>query len=334
MNSMENIFTINRRQKRKSRTRKPKKTLKKRKPKKPLKNISRKKMNCSPVVEDTKIFSDTCFTADVLIKIRDEYNKNHPHSNKITSSDPIIIWKTLKSRLQHCEKEDCWLKEIKDSAMRRFIDESIFAPDHPPDWDKNPNEWLSNIDILKVLEQYEEKNPHFLFLGPTPIDFDTKLSEENNECVESKICNLSIRDEMKKGITKIGIIFNLDKHNESGSHWVSLFVDLEHHILFYFDSAGDEIPPEIMVLKKRIEKQGKELSPSIIFKYYNNANIRHQKGNTECGMYSLFFIITMLTGKTEMKANMNTKEKLKLFKSGRISDNYMEQYRKKYFNHS
>ena len=148
MNSMENIFTINRRQKRKSRTRKPKKTLKKRKPKKPLKNISRKKMNCSPVVEDTKIFSDTCFTADVLIKIRDEYNKNHPHSNKITSSDPIIIWKTLKSRLQHCEKEDCWLKEIKDSAMRRFIDESIFAPDHPPDWDKNPNEWLSNIDIL------------------------------------------------------------------------------------------------------------------------------------------------------------------------------------------
>ena len=334
MNSMENIFTINRRQKRKSRTRKPKKTLKKRKPKKPLKNISRKKMNCSPVVEDTKIFSDTCFTADVLIKIRDEYNKNHPHSNKITSSDPIIIWKTLKSRLQHCEKEDCWLKEIKDSAMRRFIDESIFAPDHPPDWDKNPNEWLSNIDILKVLEQYEEKNPHFLFLGPTPIDFDTKLPEENNECVESKICNLSIRDEMKKGITKIGIIFNLDKHNESGSHWVSLFVDLEHNILFYFDSAGDEIPPEIMVLKKRIEKQGKELSPSIIFKYYNNANIRHQKGNTECGMYSLFFIITMLTGKTEMKANMNTKEKLKLFKSGRISDNYMEQYRKKYFNHS
>jgi hypothetical protein len=313
---------------------KTKKSGKKRKPKKTLKNISGKKMNCSPAVEGKEAFSDTCFTPEVLMQIRDEYNKNHPVSDKITSSDPVVVWKTLKHRLQHCEKEDCWLKEIKDSAIRRFVDESIFAPDHPPDWDKNPNEWLSNIDILKVLEQYEETHAHFLFLGPTPIDFDTKLPEENNECVESKICNLSIRNEMKKGITKIGIIFNLDKHDESGSHWVSLFIDLEHHILFYFDSAGDDIPPEIMVLKTRIEKQGKELSPPINFKYYNNANIRHQKGNTECGMYSLFFIITMLTGKTEMKENMNTKDKLKLFKSGRISDNYMEQYRKKYFNHA
>ena len=339
MYSMENIFTM--KPKRKSKTKvAPRKTIhrkenkNKNKKRRTLKNPSPKKMNCSPAVEGKEAFSDTCFTPDVLMQIRDEYNKNHPHIDKITSTDPVVIWKTLKDRLQHCEKEDCWLKEIKESSMRRFIDESIFAPDHPPEWDTNPNEWLSNIDILKVLEQYEEKNPHFLLLGPTPIDFDTKLPERDNKCVESQICNLSIRDEMEKGKTKIGIVFNLDKHDESGSHWVSLFIDLEHHILFYFDSAGDSIPPEIMALKNRIQTQGKKLMPPIRFKYYNNEGRRHQKGNTECGMYSLFFIITMLTGKTEVKENMKVGEKIKLFKSGRISDKHMEKYRKKYFNDS
>jgi len=42
----------------------------------------------------------------------------------------------------------------------------------------------------------------------------------------------------------------------------------------------------------------------------------------------------MLTGKTEVKDKMTVKEKIKLFKSGRISDKHMEKYRKKYFNHS
>jgi len=51
-------------------------------------------------------------------------------------------------------------------------------------------------------------------------------------------------------------------------------------------------------------------------------------------MYSLFFLITMLTGKTEFKNNMTMKEKIHLFKSGRIPDKFVEKYRKKYFNDS
>jgi Ulp1 protease family, C-terminal catalytic domain len=332
---MENIFGI--KQKANARPKVgPKKTRnrKRNRNKRTVKNPLRKKMNCSPIVEGKQAFPDTCFTPEVLLQIRDEYNKNHSTSNKITSNDPIIIWKTLKDRLQQCEKEDCWLKEIRDTGMRKHIDESIFSPDHPPEWDNNPNEWLSNIDILKVLEQYEKKYPHFLFLGPTPIDFDTKLPERNNTCVETEICGLSIQNEIDKKKTKIGIIFNLDKHDESGSHWVSLFIDLEHHFLFYFDSAGDTIPPEIMALVERIQKQGTQLSPPIYFKYYNNEGRRHQKGNTECGMYSLFFIITMLTSKKSGKRKYDTQRKMKLFKSGRISDKHMEKYRKKYFNHS
>jgi hypothetical protein len=296
------------------------------------KKITIKKMNCSPLVENKTVLSETCFTSEILMQIRDNYNKNHPNNKKITSDNPVTVWETLKERLTACDKEDCWLKEIKDTKLRKDIDDYIFAPDHPPDWNKNPNEWLSNIDILKVLKQYEQKNKNFLFLGPTPIDFDTKLPERGYSCVESQICNLSIKEQKKAGKNKIGIVFNLDKHNESGSHWVSLFIDLEKRIIFYFDSAGDSIPREILVLKERIIKQGKEMEPPILFKYYDSKNIRHQQGNTECGMYSLFFLITMLTGKTEFKNNMTMKEKIHLFKSGRIPDKFVEKYRKKYFN--
>ena len=31
----------------------------------------------------------------------------------------------------------------------------------------------------------------------------------------------------KQGINKIGVIFNLDKHTQPGSHWVALFIDGE-----------------------------------------------------------------------------------------------------------
>jgi hypothetical protein len=59
---------------------------------------------------------------------------------------------------------------------------------------------------------------------------------------------------------------------------------------------------------------------------------RHQKGNTECGMYSLFFNITMLTGDSGFEKNMTLDDKIELFTKVNIPDKYVEFYRNKYFN--
>ena len=298
--------------------------------KKTRKNM--KKMNCSPAVKGKTLSSHTCYTVDVLMKIKEEYNKSHV-DNKIDASRPNKIWEELNHRLVRCEKEDCWLKELKDETLRKNIDEYIFAPDSPPEWRQNPNEWLSNFDIMKVMKQYEDSYHNFEFIGPSPIDFDKKIVEYDNNCVENEICNLSLNKMLENHKTKIGIIFNLDKHDEPGSHWVSLFIDLEDiPIVFYFDSTGEDIPDEINVLKDRIIKQGKELKNPIHFKFYKNYKTIHQTGNSECGMYSLFFIITMLTGETEFDKKMSLKNKLDLFKKKRIPDKYVEKYRNIYFN--
>ena len=149
-----------------------------------------------------------------------------------------------------------------------------------------------------------------------------------------------IKKQLKDKKTHIGFVFNLDKHTQSGSHWVSLFIDIPAKIIYYFDSANPgssnkngtsptNIPKEIEVLVDRILKEAPD------FTFYSN-HVEHQRSNTECGMYSLFFLITMLTGRIQ-KRNGNTKpisleSRLKLFTSRRIPDSLVEQYRKIYYN--
>jgi hypothetical protein len=224
------------------------------------------------------------------------------------------------------------LKEIDNAELRENLEKFLFAPSQPAEWKKKPNEWLSNFDIFEVLHQYELTHSTFKAIGPTPIDFDSRPKDESGKCVWEELCTFQLNNYLEKGKTKLGMVFNLDKHDERGSHWVSLFVDLEDWFLFYLDSAGNRIPKEIRALVKRIQRQGMSLSPPLKFKFYENYPLEHQLGNTECGMYSLYFIITMLTGETEGRTFRTAREKIEFFKKKRVPDKYVSKYRKIYFN--
>ena len=58
-----------------------------------------KKLNCSPCVDNKKIVKNSCMTREALLKIRDEYNKDHPDS-KIIALKPVLIWHELKMKLE------------------------------------------------------------------------------------------------------------------------------------------------------------------------------------------------------------------------------------------
>lgn len=294
-------------------------------------NKNFKFMNCSPAVKGKTPVNGSCFTESVLYQLKEAYNKHHGN-NLITASNPMEIWEQLKHRMSTCDKEDCWLEEIKDESVRKKLDNYIFAPDHPKDWIGKPGAWLSNFDILEVLKQYETVYPNFKIIGPTPIDFDSRPADLDNECVWEDLCNFSLKNQLANKITKMGIVFNLDKHDKDGSHWVSMFVDLDDQYIFYLDSAGEKIKPEIDKLVKRIMKQGLELTPKMNIHFYENCPVEHQMGENECGMYCLYFIITMLTGKTENKVFTNYVDKIDFFKNKRIPDRYVNKFRKIYFN--
>ena len=288
-------------------------------------------MNCSPMVKGKNAVPESCFPPETLVLLKSSYNKYHPE-HKIEATNLDKIWLELKDRLSHCHKEDCWLNQIDDPNVRNRIDHFSFAPDQPKTWKKKPTEWLSNFDIMEVLSQYEKTYPEFHVIGPTPIDFDTRPKDMGGKCVWQELCEFRLEKYFKSGKKKLGIVFNLDKHNSGGSHWVSMFIDLDDKYAFYMDSAGDEIPPEIDAFFQRIVQQGLAMHPPLHIHLYQNCPMEHQMGDSECGMYALFFLITMLTGQTEGKVFKNYFSKIRFFKDRRIPDRYIQRYRKIYFN--
>ena len=271
-----------------------------------------KHLNCSP----TKKLSFTCYSPTNLLKLKREWNKKYP-DKKIYTNNTYNIWKTLKDHMNsNCSNERCWLKQ---NFMADNLDTSLtkytFAPSAPPTWKKNPNEWLNSNDIINVMKQYEKKYRNFKFIGPSPIDFDKK--KMFGQCVWNELCNFNLKNLLHNGITKIGIILNTDPHYLSGAHWICIFINVDKNYIYYFDSNADRTPRQVRTFLNRVTKQAKQLN--INLKEYINKT-EHQKGDTECGMYVLFIITTLL------KSNS-----LPYFNK-RISDKEMEKLRKIFFN--
>jgi len=286
-----------------------------------LKNtpIELNKVNCSPK-DKKEIKKYTCYTDASLFKLRDKWNLRHPDV-KILTNDSKEIHKLLSNYLSDvCNKESCWLKQKDEFGQLDEDFKDSFAPESPYEWKKNPNEWLSSVDIIKVMKQYEKAYKCFDFIGPSPIDFDKK--KIYGECVWEELCNFNLEDQIKKGKTKIGIIFNTDPHDKPGEHWISMFINIKKGKIFFFDSVGRKAPHEIMKFVEKIQSQGKQLKPKINFVYDENHPVEHQYGNTECGIYSIFFIVHMLEDKL-------TEHYLKTHV---LKDKYMEKFRKIYFN--
>jgi len=276
-----------------------------------------KKLNCSP---ENKHKEYTCYSDSDLIKLKSMWNARHP-DQPIKTNDSKQIWKQLKDYYASiCNKESCWIRQMtKNTKMEKELLDA-FAPESPKEWNKNPNEWLSSLDILHVMNQYEKKYKCFDFLGPSPIDYDTpKLY---GECVWDELCNFNLEEQIKKGHTKFGIIFNLDPHYKGGSHWVSLFINVKKHTIFYFDSTGDTIPGQIKKFVNTVIEQGHNLKIPINFTFDENHPVEHQYGNTECGIYSIFFVIHMLEDKITghyMKTHI-------------LKDEYMQKFRHVFYN--
>jgi hypothetical protein len=277
------------------------------------------KLNCSPENKD-KTKNYTCYSDSDLSKLKSMWNARHP-DRPIKTTNSKEIWIQLKEYYAtSCNKESCWIRQMTKNTKMETELLDAFAPESPKEWKKNPNEWLSSIDILEVMNQYEKKYKCFDFLGPSPIDYDTH--KVDGECVWEELCHFSLAEQIKKGKTKIGVIFNLDPHYKGGSHWVSLFINIKKKIIFYFDSAGEHIPNQIKKFADDVILQGDKLKQPINFKFDQNYPVEHQYGNTECGIYSIFFIVHML----EDRINEH------YLKTHILKDKYMEKFRKVYFN--
>jgi len=251
---------------------------------------------CAPALKRQP--GETCLPLPALQRLQRAWNKTHP-KHKITSAgtrkngQPVkSLWEKIRESMKNhykCTTEFCAVKKMPglDSSEKAPL-LTFFRPEKPKIWDKKPRDWLDSTHIEDVISQYETAHREFQFIGPVPIDFDEK--DKWGACIVDELCSLDLKESLRKGIKKIGIVFNLDKHDEPGSHWVCAFIDVVGKAAYYFDSYGYKPEREIVRLLKRCKEQGCDTI------YYND--IRHQRKESECGMYCLIVIICLLKGKS------------------------------------
>jgi hypothetical protein len=160
--------------------------------------------------------------------------------------------------------------------------------------------WLKTSDIEEVMKQYEGLYPDFKFIGPVPIDFAQVMPD---------IIMVDYAKLYQNGIKRIGIVFNTDPSYKDGEHWISLFVNLslpKPSISFYDSVAICPAPSEITQYINYIISQTPALQKKWNagggngnVKFSTNCNtVKHQKKNTECGVYSMYYITESLKGKS------------------------------------
>ena len=265
---------------------------------------STKKLTKSNINIITSATDETCFSIDALRKIADKWNTTHPtmRIDYNTTTTGKSLWNSINNAMRsQCTNEVCWLKQnfIKDSSLARELMKN-FRPMMPKKWEENPREWLNTLDIRDVMNQYEVKHPDFEFIGPVPMDFDSKVGF--GQCVINELCNIKLESLLEKGKNKIGVVFNLDKHTQPGSHWVAMWAQfplqgkqtIKPAEICYWDSYGMRPNHEVVNLIKRLENQAKTLGHQVNIKINKR---RHQYKNTECGVYCIYFLTSFLEGR-------------------------------------
>jgi hypothetical protein len=272
--------------------------------------------SCAPGIAPTKIngtIHSTCFDENSLITLAKAYNtyitndKTHKKTDLIkiedfskTSEGNRIgsLWKSLREKIKECHGHDesCIIESeiidyIPEDSVIQLITQETFKPKRPP----GETQWLSNLDISAVMQQYEKIFPQFAYYGPFPSDIgDKKIAKRFGLEVNT------YADMIYGGKKKIvGITFNTDPSTRGGAHWVSLVItpNGENVNFDYYDSVGKYPNAGINDFIGKLIKSCKASNLHKNIKISINRT-DHQQGNTECGMYSIHYILSRLHGET------------------------------------
>lgn len=243
----------------------------------------------------------SCIKINVLIEMAIAYNKENSKSpiqlhHNYEILNPRKYKKYLlnefnkrigdKCTTQHCWSQQSFIKHMQNHAKQE-LKKFTFRPTGPEgQW-----EWLNTLHINDVMNQYEDKYPDFQYLGTVPIDFD--------DFEKMGIVNIKYDQLIKSGKSRLGIIFNLDEHDQPGSHWVAMFSDLKKGQIYFFDSYGTRPERRIRTLMRRHATfciESLKIPEDKLDVDYNK--VRHQYENSECGVYSINFILRLLRGDT------------------------------------
>lgn len=259
---------------------------------------------CSPSAAKTYQRNHTCFSKAALVGMAEAWNKAHP-------GDPIRgargvgkreLWQALDARLKgECGgkgREWCWPDKVGTLGGAAPTVHASLRPKQPKEWRSKPNTWLTNLDIDAVMRQYEQDRTYkYKYLGTVPVDFAARTML--GQCLYPDLCTLSV-PKLARRHKHLGMVINLDKHDQGGSHWTSLFACIDPALpafgCYFYDSVGRKPPSEVLAFMHELKRQaeGMPRASTAIFRV-GRANTRHQFGSSECGLFSMAYQIRWIT---------------------------------------
>lgn len=260
-----------------------------------------------------KDFKDgSCFSKKELNTITLALNNNSNSNVDVNQSKKDLVNDLEKSFKKEygCDDQRCWLSQ---KFIKKLGNDDISKYTFRPAGPSGKHSWLSTTNINEVIDQYENNHEDFMYLGTVPYDFE--------DLDDLGIKDINLKKIQNDGINKLGMVINLDYHYQSGSHWVALYTDLDKNQIYFFDSFAKKP-------KKKIKKFINKLTKYLYKKNFNDKlninnvieklegggsnsqiknlskfdirfnNIQHQFKNSECGVYSINFVIRLAKGES------------------------------------
>lgn len=229
-------------------------------------------------MDETKVFD---------VKIRPESPCASSIYGKYCMPSQLVEKYNIEDYVEKCDGDVvCAIKKAGNNLIESYV-----KPTGPKD-----HQWLSNVNIEEVFLRWVNE---FDFFYPCKFAM-SDIYNYNNELASIDLKKLFDgehtlymgNNKAKRKIKCFACIVNTDVHTGNGEHWTAIFVDTRTVPISieYFNSVAE--PPCKNITKWMLETK-KQLNGQIV--YVNK--IDHQLENSECGVYSLYYVRARLEGK-------------------------------------
>lgn len=252
---------------------------------------------------------------------------NDAERNNIMVVSAKNIVDTIKKSL-NCSTEKCVLLNMSktiDENKKHVLKNSLdrIKPNGPA----NSTKLLNNENIDNVLKKLSKLHNGFYHMNFQMIDFaGEKIGNDWKIIKGIKITPTALgkldmtTDVINKGFKTFGVVMNTDVRTNGGIHWFALFCDFRTHpfTIEYFNSSGNKPVKQIQdwLIKTELNITKHDNKAKVIIL----SGVAHQKSQTECGLYSLYFIWNRLNGIPALN-----------FQEKKIADSKMTEFRKHCF---
>ena len=290
-----------------------------------------------------------CSSSGTVAKIADFVVDN---GLPVPSNAPATEVVKKAAKILDCETEACVVrhkalasyvveKHGKDEAVQLVKESRARLKTTGP---RDSTDLLSNFNIDHVLRRWAVQYPKFYNCPFSMMDFEKVVYDFSllnlADIYQGKIVqrifspdpeynrkDLEAGKPVKRRSDCFACVLNTDVSSGKGKHWVCVFADMRQKAnwtIEYFNSSGNPPPKAVTrwmeTQANNLRERFQNWSQPPTVKTVVVTSVAHQKGDTECGLYTLYYIRARLEG-----------HPASAFAEDKVPDSDMTEFRKHVF---